>query len=386
LTATGTSCSDTSAIDTIHVHPLPASPTITGPMAINCSYYHLQLIASETDSGTYNWSNGIFGPVDDIYSGGAYRVWFTNAYGCTNYADISVPPSVDQFFPYFPVGCYNLCQQQLPLYLLGIPGIDFSSWAWLKNSTAVESGSGLMSPYFITGSGVYQWSLSNGLCAQTSGDMDVTTANCNLCQDTFTAYMLCDTLTPAGYDLHIQLSPPIAGCTYTIGTNIGPVDPFSGYLLSGGLQPPMTLSFTTFLVSSTVNVEVSYTRPDGSKCFQVETLSLPRCRWVAERNGDTGDSLNNNSNLKALISSALLIFPNPATNNVTISYNYGKDSYKERSLTIYDELGRKIQSFAPPAVNDSWYLNTSTLAAGLYIVRMEADGQTLQLQRVVITH
>jgi hypothetical protein len=200
--------------------------------------------------------------------------------------------------------------------------------------------------------------------------------------------MICDTATPAGYDLHIQLSPPVAGCTFTIGTDIGPVDPFSGYLLTGGLQPPMILSFTTFLVTSTLNVEVSYTRPDGSKCFQVETLSLPRCRWVAERDWHNGDSSNtdNGNNLQALISSALLVFPNPATNNVTISYNFGTDSYKERSLTIYDELGRKIQSFTPQDVNDSWYLNTATLAAGLYIVRMEADGQTLQVQRVVINH
>jgi len=113
---------------------------------------------------------------------------------------------------------------------------------------------------------------------------------------------------------------------------------------------------------------------------------LPHCHWVAERDGHTVDTLNNNSNLQTLISSALLVFPNPATNNVTISYNFGTDSYKEKSLIIYDELGRKIQSYNPQSVNDSWYLNTASLAAGLYIVRMEADGQTLQLQRVVINH
>ena len=117
-------------------------------------------------------------------------------------------------------------------------------------------------------------------------------------------------------------------------------------------------------------------------------MSLPHCHWVAERDGHTGDSSNtdNGNNLQTLISSALLVFPNPATNNVTISYNYGTDLYKERSLIIYDELVRKIQSYNPHSVNDSWYLNTSTLATGLYIVRMEADGQTLQVQRVVINH
>lgn len=387
--ASGTICYDTSAIDTVHVFPIPAVPAITGPSIVDCSLYHLQLIATESDSGTYNWSNGVYGAVNDIYTGGPYRVWFTNSYGCTNSNDTIVPLSVDTWFPYLPNGCYPICQQQLPLTLYGIPGVAFSYWGWLKNTVPVESGTGLMSPYTINSAGAYQWSLFNGLCPLTSPDMNVTTMNC-YCQDSFTVNIICDTGNPASYEVIISLNSPSSGTAYTLGTTIGPIDPFSGTLSSAGPQPPMTLTFTTLTLPapSTVTVEVSYTLPDGSKCFQKETVPLPPCSWIAERLGNSvADSSNSKGiNLQSLINSALLVFPNPASGEVTISYDYGTESYKERSLEIYDLMGRKIEKIAPQDVHGKWILNAKNWGSGLYIIRMEADGSVLQTQRLVVPH
>jgi hypothetical protein len=389
LTAIGTGCSDTSAIDTVQIFPIPAIPTLTGPEVINCNSYHLQLIASETDSGTYNWSNGVYGPINDIYTGGPYRVWFTNSYGCTNSNDTIVPLSVDTWFPYLPNGCYPICQQQLPLTLYGIPGVAFSYWGWLKNTVTVESGTGFMSPYAINTAGTYKWSLFNGLCPLTSPEMNVTTMNC-YCQDTFTVTFICDSSNPASYEVIITLNSPAAGSTYTLGTTIGPIAPFSGMLDSAGLQPPMTLTFTTLLLPAplTVTVDVSYTLPDGSKCFQQETVPLPHCGWITERLASTlADSSNNKGlNLQSLINSALIVFPNPASGEVTISYDYGTESFKERSLAIYDVMGRKIENIEPQDVHGKWILNAKNWGSGIYIIRMEADGTVLQTQRLVVPH
>jgi hypothetical protein len=150
----------------------------------------------------------------------------------------------------------------------------------------------------------------------------------------------------------------------------------------------MTLTFTTLTLPapSTVTVEVSYTLPDGSKCYQKETVPLPPCSWIAERLGSSvADSSNSKGiNQQSLINSALLVFPNPASGEVKISYDYGTESYKERSLAIYDVMGRKIENIEPQDVHGMWILNAKNWGSGIYIIRMEADGSVLQTQRLVV--
>ena len=51
-----------------------------------------------------------------------------------------------------------------------------------------------------------------------------------------------------------------------------------------------------------------------------------------------------------------------------------------------DNMGRKTQTIVPSDIHGNWYLNTTSWTPGIYIVRMEGDGQELQSQRVVVTH
>jgi hypothetical protein len=86
------------------------------------------------------------------------------------------------------------------------------------------------------------------------------------------------------------------------------------------------------------------------------------------------------------MSNAMLVFPNPATTEVTVSFDYGTDTYKERSLCVYDELGRKMSYSLPEGIQGKWSLDTRNWPQGMYIIRMEADGATLQVQRMVVAH
>ena len=148
----------------------------------------------------------------------------------------------------------------------------------------------------------------------------------------------------------------------------------------------ITDTFTTFDITSpfpdSVTVEILYTLPDGLTCYQQITVPLDSCHWaMSERlSGDTAK----HHLAEVKIRSAMRVFPNPTSGEVTISYNYGADTYLERSITIYDEMGRKMQYSIPQDVQGNWNLNTNDWSAGIYIIRMEGDGKALQLQRMAV--
>jgi hypothetical protein len=385
----GTTCYESSAVYTIHMYPPPPVPTITGPTILDCATYQIQLSASDVEMGYFNWSDGHYGADDTINSGGPYRVWFTDMNGCVSHTDVGVPLSPETYFQYFPSGCYNICTQQLPLLLYGPPDDTFNYWAWMYDDIdTVISGSGLMLPYNITSAGSYQWTLDNGLCTKTSDEMDVTLNECNGCKQTrLSAVATCTSGNPASYSIVVNFNSPGSGSTYTLGTDIGPIDPFSGTL--GGGFYSLTLTFTTLVVPppDSITVEILFRLHDGSKCFQKIRIPLDTCMWIEERQAHAHDSIKNGGHisLQSDIANALLVFPNPSSGDVTASYEYGTDGSANRSLTVYDAVGRKMASTAPQDSHGNWIINTNNWSAGIYIIQMAADGRALQTQRFVIT-
>ena len=380
-------CPETTSV-VVHVYDQPPTPVITGPLVVDCNSYHLQLTASEPLPGYFNWSDGNIGATDDIYAGGIYRVIFTSLGGCEANAQVYVEPAPELSLQYFPTGCYDICKQQLPLTLYGPPDQSFTQWRWQLNGSVVEAGTGLMSPYSVVTGGLYTWLLANGLCAKKSDTMGVTVEDCSHCKSPLTASIKCDSSNPASFTLTVGLFSLSAGTTYTIGTNIGPVTPFSG-ILPGTGPYSLTLTFTTLAVPapSTIEVEVSYEDSSGNKCFQTVIVRVPSCTWVAERSGDSTSNATPTPLVDmATLANALLVFPNPASGSVTVSYDYGTGDYMGRSLEVYDMMGRKVAATTPGEVHGNWILDMTNWTAGVYIVRMEADGKTLQTQRLVITH
>gem|GEM_PF-686434 len=392
-------CWDTSAVDTVRIHPLPPKPVILPPALLDTPSYHIQLTATEPNPGLFNWSNGTIGAVQDIYTGGQYKVWFTDIYGCINFDTVKVPMAPETYFPYFPVGCYNICSQQLPITLRARPDENFAYHAWLMNGGIAQWGTNMhIQPYNVAVAGDYQWVIGNGLCTQTSGTMSLSLTNCNCSTAAFpagvTATVTCNPATPISYDITIVLTSPMGGSTYKLGTDRGPVAPFSGVLPTTGIQPPMTLTYTyvgatgSIIVGDSVTVEVEFTQPGGSKCFVKQKVPLPRCTWVPfykPGREDTATKVNIHDS-KPVIGSALLVFPNPSSGQVTVSYDYGTDRYNTRTLVIYDELGRELKRTAAPDIHGSWSLDAAGWAPGMYLIRMEADGKALQIGKIMITH
>ena len=378
-------CYDTSTVHIIQVHRVPV-PVIDTILA-DCSQYHIQLHAADSAGGTFRWSNGTMGATTDIYNGGSYRVWFTDDQGCEVYADAFIPKSPEYYFQYLPAGCYKICYQQLPITLYGPPHVPFPHWEWWMDGLIVDLGSSMMNPFTIAGDGSYQWLLNNGLCEQVSDPMEIEIIKCADC-DNFIKYVgisfACDT-SAASYSGTIDIIPNIPGITFNIGTESGPINPFSDTLAMG--LNTLSVTFTTFDYGppspSIVIVEIEFTLPNGQKCFKKMKIKLPDCTWIKEKGVNT-DSLK--TGIKNHVATAMMVFPNPASQEVNISYDYGAAGYIERNISVYDQYGRKTQETVPDTDHGSWKLNTSNWTPGMYIIRMEGDGKTLQTQRLIVSN
>jgi len=382
---------ETVDLKTIYVHPLPPNPVISGPTVLDCESYTLQLSASASVSGTFNWSNGTYGAENVINYGGPYRVWLTDLYGCKSHTDVNVPLDPDTYSPYFPKGCYELCKGQTPLTLLGPPCASFVTSSWNNSSgTLVSSAGGWLDPWAIVSDDSYYWKLNNGLCAKTIGVMDVTIVGCTKCQGTaLAATLYCDTANPQNYNIDISFNTSFPDMNWTLGTDLGPITPFSGTAPTAGSYT-LGLSYTKLETGpwpDSVTVQLMLTTEGGIRCYSKVRLPLDTCVWVAERQGATQTGQDH-----ILVSdgqsgvTALLIYPNPASDGVQIQYDFGSPNGNARALSVFDVMGRKVAALQPQLMHGRWQLDVAGWSPGVYMVKMEEAGQMLHSQRMVVIH
>lgn len=369
---TGTvSCTTTTAPYNVTVHTPPAAPAISGPSVIDCNTYELQLTGSP--SGNLKWSNGAFGTTNTIFAGGAYRLWYTDAFGCTSHSDKYVPPSPESNFGWFPTGCYEICNQQFPFNLYGPPG-TFNYWDWHNGSGTIFSAgtNNSMQPLKISGPDSYFMSLDNGLCSQTTQVMNVTPVNCDC---GWYAYMnsvfTCDPNTPGGYTLDLTLNSP--GTNFIIGLSNGPAMPFNVFLPPG--IHTITLN-VTMLMNPPVDIELSYGN-GPLKCYQrISVTPTYPCSWNVQRPETVEETP---------VATGLLVFPNPANQTVSVNYRFGGTD-ATRQLVVYDMAGRKVSVVPVAGADGTQTLQVADWTPGVYVLRMEENGHILHTQKITISH
>ena len=75
------------------------------------------------------------------------------------------------------------------------------------------------------------------------------------------------------------------------------------------------------------------------------------------------------------------VYPNPAKNNVTVSWDSGISVVK--SISIVDLNGRVVQSSIPEKETQQTELDVSTLSPGVYAIQVEnLEGK--QIKKLVI--
>ena len=75
------------------------------------------------------------------------------------------------------------------------------------------------------------------------------------------------------------------------------------------------------------------------------------------------------------------VSPNPAKNSTTITFS---NAITAPLLEVYDVLDKVISSHQASNTNDSWVLDTSKMAAGVYIVALKLEGNVVMQKKLVI--
>jgi hypothetical protein len=79
----------------------------------------------------------------------------------------------------------------------------------------------------------------------------------------------------------------------------------------------------------------------------------------------------------------LLIYPNPANDEVNVLYNIGSE-IGNATIEIYDITGRTINSYKVVLGNNNLKINTQKYNKGIYYVILVVDGQRMKVEKLVI--
>lgn len=172
-------CEATSAPFTVTVAD-PVDPPVVSFDIVNCQPYKVELTASNSQNGTFNWSNGTTGSPSGAWSGGSYKVTFTSIDGCTSENYIDVPKSPSEYLWIFPTGCF--CGEDLDFetktcfshfhgpFITG-PIIPFSHWGYFNGNNELTGTNSIPSAFANFIPGKINLVIDNGYCQAISGEM-----------------------------------------------------------------------------------------------------------------------------------------------------------------------------------------------------------------------
>ena len=86
------------------------------------------------------------------------------------------------------------------------------------------------------------------------------------------------------------------------------------------------------------------------------------------------DATENTMIVQELAAQELVVFPNPVRNVLNIA-----SDLPLKSITIYDTLGKMVLEVNSPKAQ----INIETLSAGIYLLRLDAEG-TVQYQKIIV--
>lgn len=400
VTDLNTGCENVSTPFEITVHPLPPAPNIQMG-TFNCQQYAIELIGSTSVSPvSYNWSNGGQNSSTTVYSGGLYRFWITDEFGCKNYHEIDVPQDPSYYFWRFPKdACLNFCWEDLlntPRFVNGPYEISFRSWEWFHNGNSYgnngsNSPSGPLSIASPPGIGKFSWMLENYLpCDKTIIDFRWTGEDC--CEFDAQIDIVCLDAEHNSYAFTIDI--PNAPCpnpsiSLIITEDGGPNPPihvdnltaiytFSG----GGIQISGTFQ-EHYSASTSVEISIMINCPNES-CERSYTIPLPLC---GQQSAPFTPSYENLAGEDAP-QNRLLLYPNPTQMVLNIQYSISpseeEDSNERITIRCIDGMGREMYQSNQADEEGLFSLNITDYVPGMYYIQLLKNSEIIQSKRFVI--
>lgn len=78
-------------------------------------------------------------------------------------------------------------------------------------------------------------------------------------------------------------------------------------------------------------------------------------------------------------------YPNPANDELTITYQFAND-IKNPRIEIYDMLGSKVKSVKLKELGGKKVIDTSTIPSGMYFYKMASESMDLGLRKFMVAH
>ncbi len=329
----------------------PISTTITSP-GVFCQGTQSTLGVSSTFS-QYHWSNSQNNPTIIISTNGTYSVTVTTTEGCTGTASRTVTFLATPIGTIVAGSILNYCNSDsVSLYVTQ----NFSSYIWNNGDHARFT--------YITVPGTYTvtYTSSNGCTASTS------ITKTRLCEEAtnFLTTGITKTTAVANW------TPPSCSSNgYWLTLN--QLTPSWSQVLNVFIQPNTHFTFSSLIPGT-----------------QYEWLLGTVCHIDLETHTFGADNRHNFTTLNAretgengLLQSNFNVFPNPANNNVNVTFS--TDKSEPFTIRMMDVTGRVVLDFNSISVegDNQYELDLSSIAKGIYIVSLSKADGVLQTKLVV---
>ena len=376
----GTSICDTaSKFFYVRINPAPDKPVITIG-AVNCNSYDIELIATSSANGIFNWSNGdvTFNNTSSsttVGQGGIYGVTVNTGSVCSSQADIIIPDNPQNYLSYLPKGCYNVCIDTNGLIIPMPPSPIFAQWQWLMNIgtgyNAFTTGYNSSVPNLLLyNAGDYLLSVNNGLCTFTTTEpisihqpdagCQSKEQQCNFVVNSQSIKVLwncsCDTAEVI-YTIQNKNNYPVA---YTINGDI---------ILPGGVANSGSNTYRSIYTTAQngvgvfkINFNFYYTVGIKTQVCRIPAIieidNCPSCKQPSSH-------LYSKKATPIVNAKLISIVPNPANSVINIRVD---TSIGEGDIVIIGYLGNIVKR--QRINNQSAIINIQDLPNGLYIVQV----------------
>lgn len=369
LTATATlnGCSVSSTLSVV-VIPSPTDLVILTPNWVSCDPYTYTLTAQTTATNAFfTWSDGQTGSTITVTAGGPYKVTATVG-ECSVSAQTDVPKNPEIYSWIFPSGCYDACKENIGT-LIG-PRVFLPYWAWLKDTLIDASNvNSFPTPYDLSGSGEYAFSLNTGDCALTTEPLIFTELDCEKCK--------IERIMPISITKNNDIF-----CSFTVELAISSGDDFNAVLSS--LSDNMIINPSAFPISTgtftymitiiptgnftggTIGFMIEGLNKDGKPCSYQFNLELPACEEENQASRAIAEET-----MKSMQQPEIKMYPNPTQGEVSFTYS-GLAS--DATLQVYDLTGRLMNELVLPVEQKEVTLLTATYPTGVYVVVLRQGG------------
>ena len=276
--------------------------------------------------GNYTWSNGDTTATISVNSAGNYAVTVVDAYGCTSNDNVTINVAAGAILPTDT----TFCDGSSIFLDCGVPS---ASYQWTNGLPASQIVS-------VNTTGIYAVTVTDTYGCTSTASVDVTVipqpdADFTLSQSYFTAVA--------------DVVNPYNGTTYAW-------DFGDGTLMNG--TNVYHIYTTPGIYTVTLNASNQCGNSNATKVFNTEPES------VLELNNDLGIS----------------VYPNPATNSISISALQATGLY---TLELIDASGRIVKTEKVQLQANPITLSLSTITAGMYIIKISNDASLSQIKLVV---